>query len=49
VGAKVIADALKLGTAVLTKLRLGRNNLGDAGKQAVRDAVKGRSGFVLEL
>jgi hypothetical protein len=35
---------------VLTKLDLEyNNNMGDAGKKAVRDAVKGRSGFVLEL
>jgi hypothetical protein len=34
---------------VLTKLYLRNNNLGDAGKKAVRDAVKGRSGFELEL
>jgi len=25
------------------------NSMGDAGGKAVRDAVKGRSGFVLEL
>jgi hypothetical protein len=34
---------------VLTKLGLKKNNMGDAGKQAVRDAVRGRSGFKLEL
>ena len=34
---------------VLTKLDIQFNNMGDAGKKAVRDAVKGRSGFVLEL
>ena len=34
--------------AVLTKLDL-EYNLGEAGKKAVRDAVKDRSGFVLEL
>jgi hypothetical protein len=33
---------------VLTKLDLEYNNMGDAGKM-VRDAVKGRSGFVFEL
>jgi hypothetical protein len=48
------ADAILIGSdlqfmAVLTKLYLGSNNLGDAGKQEVQDAVKGRSGFVLEL
>ena len=34
---------------VLTKLNLKYNSTGDAGKQAVRDAVKDRSGFELEL
>ena len=34
---------------VLTKLDLEYNDLGDAGEKAVRDAVKDRSGFVLEL
>jgi hypothetical protein len=34
---------------VVTKLWLGNNNMGDAGKQAVQDAVKGRSGFQLHL
>ena len=43
-----IAEALKV-NAVLTKLWLGSNNLGYAGKTAVQDAVRGRSGFVLEL
>jgi Ran GTPase-activating protein (RanGAP) involved in mRNA processing and transport len=47
-GAIAIAEALKV-NAVLTKLYLWNNNLRDAGKQAVRDAVKDRSGFVLEL
>ena len=47
-GAKAIAEALKV-NPVLTKLDLEYNNLGDAGRQAVRDAVKDRSGFVLEL
>ena len=48
-GAKAIAEALKV-NAVLTKLNLKYNStMGDAGKQAVRDAVKDRSGFVLEL
>ena len=49
VGAKAIAEALKV-NAVLTKLDIRINlNMGDAGKEAVRDAVKDRSGFVLEL
>jgi len=30
-------------------LYLGSNNLGDAGKTAVQDAVKGRRGFELKL
>ena len=47
-GAKAIAEALKV-NPVLTKLDLRINGLGNAGKQAVRDAVKDRSGFVLEL
>jgi Ran GTPase-activating protein (RanGAP) involved in mRNA processing and transport len=48
-GAKAIAEALKV-NAVLTKLDLEYNySMGNAGKKAVRDAVKGRSGFVLEL
>jgi hypothetical protein len=48
-GAKAIAKALKV-NAVLTKLDLEFNNsMGDAGEKAVRDAVKGRRGFVLEL
>ena len=48
-GAKAIAEALKV-NPVLTKLNLQYNStMGDAGKQAVREAVKDRSGFVLEL
>ena len=47
-GAKAIAEALKV-NPVLTKLNLGWNNLGEAGEKAVREAVKDRSGFVLEL
>ena len=47
-GAKAIAEALKV-NAVLTKLNLWNNNLGDAGKKAVQDAVKDRSGFELML
>jgi hypothetical protein len=33
----------------LTKLFLWDNNMGDAGKQGVRDVVKGRCGFKLKL
>ncbi len=47
-GAIAIAEALKV-NAVLTKLYLWSNDLGDAGKTAVQDAVKGRSGFQLYL
>ena len=47
-GAKAIAEALKV-NPVLTKLDLRFNNMGDAGKQAVRDAVKDRSGFELRM
>jgi hypothetical protein len=48
-GAIAIAETLKV-NAVLTKLNLEYNSsMGDAGKKAVRDAVKDRSGFVLEL
>jgi hypothetical protein len=34
---------------VLTILSLRNNNLGDAGKTAVQDAAKGRSGLQLYL
>jgi hypothetical protein len=34
---------------VVTTLYLSGNNMGDVGEKAVRDAVKGRSGFLLEL
>ena len=48
-GAKAIAEALKV-NPVLTKLSLKYNEtMGDAGKQAVQDAVKDRSGFELEF
>ena len=48
-GAKAIAEALKV-NAVLNKLYLQYNsNMGDAGEKALRDAVMGRSEFVLEL
>jgi hypothetical protein len=43
-------STLKLGTVVLTKLDSEYNFMRYArGKQAVRDAVKDRSGFVLHL
>ena len=49
VGAKAIAEALKV-NAVLTKLELSFNrDMGDAGEKAVRDAVKDRSEFELML
>jgi hypothetical protein len=48
-GAKAIAKALKSGSAVLSKLELAGNyKMGDAGNQAVQDAVMGRR-FVLSL
>ncbi|KOO29893.1 hypothetical protein Ctob_015558 [Chrysochromulina tobinii] len=47
-GAKAIAEVLKV-NAVLTKLNLKYNGMGDAGKKALQDAVRGRSGFELEL
>jgi hypothetical protein len=51
-GAIAIAEALKV-NAVLTKLDLKYNSMGksmgDAGKTAVQDAVRGRSGFQLML
>ena len=47
-GAKYVADML-LVNASLTKMDLGYNGLGDAGKDALQNAVKGRSGFKLEL
>ena len=48
-GAKAIAEALKSGSAVLSKLVLAGNyKMGDAGEQAVQDAVMGRR-FVLKL
>ena len=47
-GAKAIAEALKV-NPVLTKLYLWSNNLGEAGKKAVQDAVKDRNGFELTL
>jgi hypothetical protein len=47
-GVITIAEALKV-NAVLTKLELEYNSMGDAGKQALQDAVKDRSGFDLVL
>ena len=44
----MLAELIKV-NAVLTKLDLRWNNMGDAWKKAVRDVVKDRSGFVLEL
>ena len=49
-GATAIAGALSSGMAVLKKLDVqDNNNLGGAGEQALRDAVKGRDGFELLL
>ena len=47
-GIHAIADALRV-NASLTKMDLEYNGLGDAGKDALQNAVKGRSGFKLEL
>ena len=43
------ATGLGVFNRVLTKLNLQYNNMGEAGRKAVRDAVKDRSGFVLKL
>jgi hypothetical protein len=45
------ATGLGVFNRVLTKLDLEHNNMGDAGKKAVRNAVKlkDRSGFELQL
>ena len=37
------------GSAVLKSIDLRFNGLGDEGKGAIRDAVSGRVGFVLEM
>ncbi len=47
-GASALGEALKV-NAVLTKLVIWGNNMGDAGKKALQDAVRGRSGFELML
>ena len=48
-GAKVVDDMLKANKA-LKKCDLGYNNLGTAGKQLVKDAVKdGHDGLTLQL
>ena len=47
-GAGALAEALKL-NAVLTALNLEYNQLDNAVKQSVCDAVAGRDGFVLKL
>ena len=49
-GAKALADALNSGRAVLTKLDVrGNYGLNDEAKQALRDAVREREGFKLEV
>jgi hypothetical protein len=40
---------LRASAIALTTLNLEYNSMGNAGKKAVRNAVKGRSGFVLDL
>jgi len=47
-GAEAIAAMLRTNRS-LTFLSLTHNKIGDAGKKAVREAVKGRKGFELEL
>ena len=47
-GIKAIADALK-GNAVLTPLNVELDSLGEEGEAVLRNAVKGRSGFKLQL
>ena len=46
-GAASVAAYLAV-TASLTKMDLRLNSLGDAGKDALQNAVKGRSGFKLD-
>ena len=53
-GAKALAEALRV-NHTLVKLDLisygisGNYNIGDAGKEALREAVKGRAGFELRV
>mgnify|MGYP001444732240 CR=1 FL=1 len=47
-GVKAIADALRV-SASLTAANLQNNRLDDAAKQMLRDSVKDRAGFKLEL
>ena len=47
-GAEALAGALRV-NAVLTKLDLRGNHLGDAAKQSLRDTVARRDGFELLL
>ena len=46
--ATAIAEALRVNHTV-KKVNLGKNNIGDAGKEALREAVKGRDGFELSM
>ena len=48
-GIQAIAAALSEGSAVLKKLNLEDNDVGGNEKQMMRDAVKGRQGFELDL
>ena len=48
-GGKALAAALSEGSAVLTKLDVQQNELGDEGKKALQNAAKGRKGFNLIL
>ncbi len=47
-GAKALGEALKLNGS-LTSLNVSLNGLDSASKELLRDAVKDRSGFKLEL
>jgi len=49
IGGKAIGEALQLGIAVLTKLDVRSNGLGDDGRNALRAATKGRTNFVLQM
>ena len=48
-GAAAFAEALRTNTSLLTKLWLSSNDIGEQGKQLLRDAVVGRQGFKLLL
>ena len=45
-GAKYVAEALKVNTS-LTKINLSYNNIGDEGKQALREVWNHNDGLIL--